>query len=78
MALRAPLHLDGSLDHPVLSLDKPALLKLLVPAALLALVNPLAGLLPLVDLGGPADGVAGISACRDAAARQLRGRAAKL
>ena len=78
MTLRAPLHLDGSLAHPVLSLDKPALLKRLVPAALLALVNPLAGLLPLVDLGGPADGVAGISACRDAAARQLRGRAAKL
>lgn len=78
MALRAPLHLDGSLAQPVLSLDKPALLKRLVPAALLALVNPLAGLLPLVDLGGPAEGVAGISACRDAAARQLRGRAAKL
>ena len=73
VTLRSPLHLDGTMANPVLSLDKPALLKRLVPAALLALVNPLAALLPLVDLGGPADGVAAISACRDAAARQARG-----
>ena len=75
LALRSPLHLDGTLAKPVLSLDKPALLKRLVPAGLLALVSPLAALLPLVDLGGQmdgADGVAAIAACRDAAARQQR------
>ena len=81
LALRSPLHLDGTLAKPVLSLDKPALLQRLVPAALLALVNPLAALLPLIDLGGPDGGVAAITACRDAAARQQRqpqrGRAAK-
>ena len=78
LALRAPLHVDGTLAKPVLSLDKPALLKRLVPAALLGLVNPLAALLPLVDLGAMpdaadgADGVAAVTACRDAAARQQR------
>ena len=79
LALRAPLHLNGTLARPVLSLDKPALLKRLLPAALLALVNPLAALLPLVDLGEPADTatLGAITACRNVAMRQQRGRAVK-
>jgi AsmA family protein len=51
LSLRAPLHIDGTLGAPLLSLDKPQLLRRAVPAALLALVHPLAALLPLVDAG---------------------------
>jgi len=63
LTLRTPLHIDGTLGRPVLSLDKPELLKRAVPAALLALLHPLAALLPLIDAGddhGPA--VAGCQA----------------
>lgn len=51
LSLRAPLHIDGTLGAPVLSLDTPKLLQRALPAALLAFVNPLAALLPLMDLG---------------------------
>jgi len=51
LTLRAPLHIDGMLGAPLLSLDKPKLLQRAVPAALLALVHPLAALLPLIDAG---------------------------
>ena len=45
------LHIDGTLGAPKLSLDKPQLLKRALPAALLALVYPLAAVLPLMDFG---------------------------
>lgn len=51
LALRAPLHIAGTLGAPSLSLDKPALARRAVPAALLALAHPLAALLPLIDVG---------------------------
>jgi uncharacterized protein involved in outer membrane biogenesis len=53
LTLRAPLHIGGTLGEPVLSLDKPALARRAVPAALLAMVHPLAGLIPLLDPGEP-------------------------
>lgn len=58
LALRAPLHIDGTLAAPVLSLDRSTLASKAVPAVLLALVHPLAALLPLLDIGepGPAQG----------------------
>jgi len=58
LALRAPLHIDGTLGAPALSLDKPALLRRAVPAALLAMISPLAAVLPLIDLGQPDPGAA--------------------
>ena len=51
LSLRTPLHIDGTLGAPKLSLDKPQLLKRALPAALLALVYPLAAVLPLMDFG---------------------------
>lgn len=64
LSLRAPLHIDGTLAAPALSLDKSALASKAVPAALLALVHPLAALLPLLDIGepGPAQGCAALLA----------------
>lgn len=54
LALRAPLHISGTLAAPVLKLDRKALARRAVPAALLAMVHPLAALIPLFDAGEPA------------------------
>lgn len=51
LSLRSPIQVEGSLGAPQLSLDSAALLTKAVPAALLASINPLAALLPLVDTG---------------------------
>jgi uncharacterized protein involved in outer membrane biogenesis len=54
LALRSPLRVRGSFAHPEVSLDKSAVGKKLATALLLSIVNPLAALIPLVDLGeGP-------------------------
>lgn len=54
LALRAPLHIDGTLAAPQLRLDGKALARRALPAALLALAHPLAALIPLFDAGEPA------------------------
>lgn len=51
LALRTPLRLRGSLADPQVSLETGRLAGRLGLAALLALINPLAGLLPLLDPG---------------------------
>ncbi|MEO7150598.1 MAG: AsmA family protein [Burkholderiaceae bacterium] len=51
MALRTPLHVRGPLDDPKVSLEKGPLAMKLGASALLALVNPIAALLPLIDTG---------------------------
>lgn len=51
LALRAPLHIDGTLAAPQLTLDRQALAGRALPAALLAMVHPLAALIPLFDAG---------------------------
>jgi uncharacterized protein involved in outer membrane biogenesis len=53
LTLRAPLHIGGTLGQPALALDKGAVASRAVPAALLAMVHPLAALLPLLDPGEP-------------------------
>ena len=72
LALRAPLRLRGSLADPQVSVETSRLAGRVGLAALLALINPLAGLLPLLD---PGDSEA---AARDAAGcRQLDQRVNK-
>ncbi|HEY2929160.1 AsmA family protein [Piscinibacter sp.] len=51
LTLRTPVKLEGSFDQPHVSLDARPLERKLAAAAALALVNPLAGIIPLVDLG---------------------------
>lgn len=63
LTLRSPLHLRGMLAAPEVSIDKRALAGRLAPAALLALLHPLAGLLPLLDRGDEAAAPA-VAACR--------------
>ncbi len=51
LALRTPVRVGGTLGQPSITLDKGPILQRLIPAALLVAVNPVLGLLPLMDLG---------------------------
>jgi hypothetical protein len=55
LSLRSPLRVEGTFAAPRVQLERGALLGRLGPAALLALVTPLAGLLPLLDTGTDGD-----------------------
>ena len=64
LALRSPLHIRGSFADPSISLDKAQLGARLGASALLGLINPLAALLPLMDVGSSADAKRGMEQCR--------------
>ena len=51
LTLRTPVHVRGPLNAPQVSLEKGPLARRLGAAALLALVTPIAALLPLIDTG---------------------------
>ena len=51
LTLRAPLHVRGSFADPLVSLDKAKLGGKVAASLLLALLNPLAALIPLIDTG---------------------------
>lgn len=51
LALRTPVHVKGTMGDPDISLEKAPLGRKLGAAALLALINPLAALIPFVDPG---------------------------
>ena len=63
LSLRTPVRITGRFAQPEVSLEKGPLLARLLPAAALALVNPLAALLPLIDPGddGAKSALAGCS-----------------
>ena len=69
MSLRTPLLVRGSFAKPQVSLDKGPLGRKLAAAALLALVNPLAGLIPLLDPGDSAAADRDAAACPGVAVR---------
>ncbi len=64
LALRTPLHIRGSFADPSISLDKGQLGTRLGASALLGLINPLAALIPLIDVGSSADSKRGADECR--------------
>jgi AsmA family protein len=64
LALRTPVHLRGSFASPAVSLDASRLGARVGASALLALVNPLAALIPFIDVGNSADAKRGADACR--------------
>ena len=68
LALRSPLHVDGTLGAPKVSIEKAPLIKRVGSAALLSMLHPLAALLPLMDAGDD-DAKAAIGACRSVAER---------
>ena len=51
MALRSPLHVQGTFAKPEVSVEKGPVGRKLGAALLLALVNPLAALIPFIDTG---------------------------
>lgn len=70
VALRGPLHIDGSFAHPQVHLDRAAIgWRVAAAAALATVAAPLASLLAFVDLGDADKAV-----CRDAVA-QMKGAA---
>ena len=70
LALRSPLRVRGSFAHPSVSLDAGRMAPRLAAAALLALVNPLAALLPLIDTGDADAAALVASSCRKLMQRQ--------
>ena len=68
LALRSPLHVDGTLGAPKVSIEKAPLVRRVGSAALLAMLHPLAAILPLMDSGDD-DAKAAIGACRSVAER---------
>ena len=69
LALRTPLHVRGSFAHPSVTLDKGKLGTRLGASALLALVNPLAALIPLFDIGSADEAKRGGDDCQALSAR---------
>lgn len=64
LTLRSPLQVGGTFGDPRVSLDKGTLATRLGASALLALINPLAALIPLIDPGDSADAQRGAAGCR--------------
>ncbi len=64
LALRTPILLRGSFGSPSVSVEKGKLAARLGASALLALINPLAAFIPLMDVGSSADAKRGDDACR--------------
>lgn len=80
LALRTPLHVKGHFNAPKISVEKAPLARRIAGAALLALVNPLATVIPLFDRGeneGEADSCAELLARARDAAREGRSPADK-
>jgi hypothetical protein len=69
LTLRVPLRVGGSFDTPRVSIDKAPLARKFGSALLLALVNPFAALLPLIDPGDAAEAARGASGCYGLKAR---------
>ena len=76
LALRSPWRVGGSFAHPEVSVDKGPMARKLAAAVLLALVNPLAGLIPFIDTGEAASPDQGAGGCRALLARRSASTAA--
>lgn len=72
LTLRTPVLVGGTLAEPKLSLESGPLMRKLLPAALLALINPLAAILPLLDQGGDEAGQKTVAACQALMQRAAR------
>lgn len=76
LALRSPLRVRGSFANPRVSLEKGAIGAKLGASVLLGLINPLAALLPLIDLGNAEEAGRGAAGCQGLVQRQPPARAA--
>lgn len=71
IALRSPIYVRGSFDHPQVELDKPAIAARSLGALALGAINPLLALAPLIETGPGTDSACGrlVQAGRRSAAR---------
>jgi uncharacterized protein involved in outer membrane biogenesis len=69
LALRTPVHVRGSFAEPAVSIEKGPLARRVGAAALLALLNPLAAVIPFFDAASSDDAQRGAQACQALAAR---------
>lgn len=69
LTLRAPLRVGGSFRVPRVSIDKAPLARKFGATLLLALVNPFAALLPLIDPGNAAEAARAAAGCHGLKAR---------
>jgi uncharacterized protein involved in outer membrane biogenesis len=72
LTLRAPVHVRGSFADPEVSLDKAKLGGKVAASVLLALLNPLAALIPLIDTGDSDTAQRNAAACRNLMQRGAR------
>ena len=72
LTLRAPLHVRGSFADPEVSLDKAKLGGKVAASLLLALLNPLAALIPLIDTGDSDTAQRNAASCRSLMQRGTR------
>ena len=72
LTLRTPLRVRGTFGAPQVSIDKGSLGRTLASAFLLALINPVAALIPLVDTGDAEAAKRGAAGCRRVAQRAAR------
>ena len=68
-ALRSPVHVRGSFADPAISVEKAPLAKRVGAAALLALLNPLAAVIPFFDAASSDDAQRGAQTCQALTAR---------
>jgi uncharacterized protein involved in outer membrane biogenesis len=69
LALRSPLKITGTLAAPEVSVQKSAVVARVAAAGLLALINPLAALIPLLDPGDSEQAERDAAGCRELSAR---------
>ena len=69
LTLRTPLRVRGTFGNPEVSIDKGPMGRTLATAFLLALVNPVAALIPLIDTGDAEAAKRGAAGCRSVAQR---------
>ena len=72
LAVRSPVHVRGSFAEPEVSLEAAPLGRQVAASLLLALLNPLAALIPLVDLGDADAAERGAASCRNLMQRGAR------
>jgi len=76
LTLRSPLRVRGSFADPRVSLEQGAIGGKLASSLLLGLLNPLAALLPLIDLGNAEEAGRGATGCQGLMQRKPAPRAA--
>ncbi len=72
LALRTPIRVKGTLGKPDVSLEKGPLARKVGESLLLGLLNPLAAILPLIDLGDPKAAQHGDVGCQALVERATR------